>query len=73
MDNCIIHLELNHCPKSGCNGPSVTNVGVFKNERHARRFMRNDKGFRKIIKAYNSFRIKKSILPIAIWAVPGGK
>ena len=35
--------------------------------------MRNDKGFRKIIKAYNSFRIKKSILPIAIWAVPGDR
>ncbi len=70
MDNCIIHLELNHCPKSGCNGPSVTNVGVFKNERHAKRFMRTDKDFRKIFKASN---IKKSILPIAIWAVPGDK
>ena len=70
MDNCIIQLELNHCPKSGGNGPSITNVGVFKNERHAKRFMRNDKGFRKIFKAPN---IKKSILPIAIWAVPGDK
>ena len=70
MDNCIIQLELNHCPKSGCNGPSITNVGVFKNERHAKRFMRNDKDFRKIFKAPN---IKKSILPIAIWAVPGDK
>ena len=32
--------------------------------------MRNDKGFRKIFKAPN---IKKNILPIAIWAVPGDK
>ncbi len=32
--------------------------------------MRNDKDFRKIFKAPN---IKKSILPIAIWAVPGDK
>ena len=70
MDNCIIQLELNHCPKSGCNGPSITNVGVFKNERHAKRFMRNDKDFRKLFKAYN---VKKSILPIAIWAVPGDR
>lgn len=73
MDNCIIQLEVDHCAESGCSGPSVTNVGGFKNKTHARRFMRNDKGFRKIIKAYNSFRIKKSILPIAIWAVPGDK
>ena len=73
MNNCIIQLEADHCFKDGCGGPSVTNIGVFKNKTHARRFMRNDKGFRKIIKAYNSFRIKKSILPIAIWAVPGDK
>ena len=70
MDNCIIQLEVDHCAKSGCSGPSVTNVGVFKDERHAKRFMRNDKDFRKIFKASN---IKKNILPIAIWAVPGGK
>ena len=70
MDNCIIQLEVDHCAKSGCSGPSVTNVGVFKNKTHAKRFMRNDKDFRKIFKAPN---IKKNILPIAIWAVPGGK
>ena len=70
MNNCIIQLEIDHCAKSGCNGPSVTNVGVFKNKTHAKRFMRNDKGFRKIFKAPN---IKKSILPIAILAVPGDK
>jgi hypothetical protein len=70
MDNCIIQLEVDHCAKSGCGGPSVTNVGVFKNEKHAKRFMRTDKDFRKIFKASN---IKKSILPIAIWAVLGGK
>ena len=70
MDNCIIQLEVDHCAKSGCSGPSVTNVGVFKDERHAKRFMRNDKDFRKIFKAPN---IKKNILPIAIWAAPGGK
>ena len=46
MDNCIIQLEVDHCAKSGCGGPSVTNVCVFKNKTHARRFMRNDKGFR---------------------------
>ena len=73
MNNCIIQLEVDHCPENGCSGPSVTNVGVFKNKTHARRFMRNDKSFRKIIKDYNSFRIKKSILPIAIWAVPGDR
>lgn len=70
MDNCIIQLEVDHCAKSGCSGPSVTNVGVFKNKSHAKKFMRNDKDFRKIFKASN---IKKNILPIAIWAVPGGK
>ena len=70
MDNCIIQLEVDHCAKSGCSGPSVTNVGVFKDERHAKRFMRNDKDFRKIFKAPN---IKKNILPIAIWAVPGDR
>ncbi len=70
MNNCIIQLELDHCAKSGCNGPSVTNVGVFKNKTHAKKFMRNDKDFRKIFKAPN---IKKNILPIAIWAVPGDK
>ena len=70
MDNCIIQLEVDHCAKSGCSGPSVTNVGVFKDERHAKRFMRNDKDFRKIFKASN---IKKNILPIAIWAIPGAK
>ena len=70
MDNCIIQLEVDHCPESGCSGPSVTNVGVFKNKTHAKKFMRNDKGFRKIFKASN---IKKNILPIAIWAVPGGR
>ena len=46
MNNCIIQLEVDHCPENGCSGPSVTNVGVFKNKTHARRFMRNDKGFR---------------------------
>ena len=70
MDNCIIQLEVDHCPESGCSGPSVTNVGVFKNKTHAKKFMRNDKGFRKIFKAPS---IKKNILPIAIWAVPGDK
>ena len=70
MDNCIIQLEVDHCAKSGCGGPSVTNVGVFKNKTHAKKFMRKDKDFRKIFKASN---IKKNILPIAIWAVPGGK
>jgi len=70
MDNCIIQLEVDHCAKSGCGGPSVTNVGVFKNKAHAKRFMRTDKDFRKIFKASN---VKKSILPIAIWAVPGDK
>ena len=30
MNNCIIQLEVDHCPESGCSGPSVTNVGVFK-------------------------------------------
>jgi hypothetical protein len=70
MDNCIIQLEVDHCAKSGCGGPSITNVGVFKNKTHAKKFMRNDKSFRKIFKAPN---IKKSILPIAIWAVPGDK
>jgi len=70
MNNCIIQLEVDHCAKSGCSGPSITNVGVFKNKAHAKRFMRNDKGFRKIFKASN---IKKNILPIAIWAVPGDK
>ena len=70
MNNCIIQLEVDHCPESGCSGPSVTNVGVFKNKTHAKKFMRNDKGFRKIFKASN---IKKNILPIAIWAVPGGR
>ena len=70
MNNCIIQLEIDHCAKSGCNGPRVPNVGVCKNKPHAKRFMRNDKGFRKIFKAPN---IKKSILPIAIWAVPGDK
>ena len=30
MDNCIIQLEVNHCPKSGCSGPSVTNVESLK-------------------------------------------
>ena len=70
MNNCIIQLELDHCPESGCSGPSVTNVGVFKNKTHAKKFMRNDKDFRKIFKAPN---IKKNILPIAIWAVPGDK
>ena len=70
MNNCIIQLEIDHCDTKGCGGPSVTNVGVFKNERHAKRFMRTDKNFRKIFKASN---IKKSILPIAIWAVLGGK
>ena len=73
MNNCIIQLELDHCPESGCSGPRVTNVGVFKNKTHARRFIRTDKGFKKLIKAYNSFRIKKNILPIAIWAVPGDR
>ena len=73
MDNCIIQLEVDHCGTRGCDGPSVTNVGVFKNKTHAKRFMRNDKDFRKLIKTYNSFSIKKNILPIAIWAVPGGK
>ena len=73
MNNCIIQLEVDHCPESGCSGPSVTNVGVFKNKTHARRFIRTDKGFKKLIKAYNSFRIKKNILPIAIWAVPGDR
>ena len=73
MDNCIIQLEVDHCQESGCSGPSVTNVGVFKNRTHARRFIRTDKGFKKLIKAYNSFRIKKNILPIAIWAVPGDR
>ena len=70
MDNCIIQLEVDYCAESGCGGPSVTNVGVFKNKTHAKKFMRNDKDFRKIFKAPN---IKKNILPIAIWAVPGGK
>ena len=70
MNNCIIQLEVDHCPESGCSGPSVTNVGVFKNKTHAKKFMRNDKDFRKIFKAPN---IKKNILPIAIWAVPGDK
>ena len=70
MDNCIIQLEVDHCGTRGCDGPSVTNVGVFKNKTHAKRFMRNDKDFRKIFKAPN---IKKNILPIAIWAVPGGR
>ena len=70
MNNCIIQLEVDHCPESGCSGPSVTNVGVFKNKTHAKKFKRNDKGFRKIFKAPN---IKKNILPIAIWAVPGDK
>ena len=70
MNNCIIQLEVDHSPESGCSGPSVTNVGVFKNKTHAKIFMRNDKGFRKIFKAPN---IKKNILPIAIWAVPGGR
>ena len=70
MDNCIIQLEVDHCDTKGCSGPSVTNVGVFKNKRHAKRFMRSNKDFRKIFKAPN---IKKNILPIAIWAVPGGK
>ena len=70
MNNCIIQLEVDHCPESGCSGPSVTNVGVFKNKTHAKKFMCNDKGFRKIFKAPN---IKKNILPIAIWAVPGDK
>ena len=37
MNNCIIQLEIDHCAKSGCNGPSVTNVGVFKNKTHAKR------------------------------------
>ena len=50
MNNCIIQLEVDHCAKSGCGGPSVTNVGVFKNKRHAKRFMRSDKDFRKIFK-----------------------
>ena len=53
MDNCIIQLEVDHCGTRGCDGPSVTNVGVFKNKTHAKRFMRNDKGFRKIFKAPN--------------------
>ena len=70
MDNCIIQLEVDHCAKSGCGGPSVTNVGVFKNKTHAKKFMHNDKDFRKIFKASN---IKKNILPIAIWAIPGAK
>ena len=70
MDNSIIQLEVDHCGTRGCDGPSVTNVGVFKNKTHAKRFMRNDKDFRKIFKAPN---IKKNILPIAIWAVPGGR
>ena len=70
MDNCIIQLEVDHFPESGCSGPSVTNVGVFKNKTHAKKFMRNDKSFRKIFKAPN---IKKNILPKAIWAVPGDK
>ena len=70
MDNWIIQLEVDHCGTRGCDGPSVTNVGVFKNKTHAKRFMRNDKDFRKIFKAPN---IKKNILPIAIWAVPGGR
>ena len=73
MDNCIIQLEVDYCPTSGCGGPSITNVGVFKNKTHAKRFIRTDKGFKKLIKAYNSFRIKKNILPIAIWAIPGGR
>ena len=70
MNNCIIQLEVDHCVRSGCGGPSVTNVGVFKNKRHAKRFMRSNKDFRKIFKTPN---IKKNILPIAIWTVPGGK
>ena len=35
MNNCIIQLEVDHCPENGCSGPSVTNVGVFKNKTHA--------------------------------------
>ena len=73
MDNCIIQLEVDHCGTRDCGGPSITNVGVFKNKSHAQRFIRTDKGFKKLIKAYNSFSIKRSILPIAIWAVPGGR
>ena len=57
MNNCIIQLELDHCAKSGCGGPSVTNVGVCKNKTHAKKFMRNDKGFRKIFKAPNIKKI----------------
>ena len=38
-------------------------IGVFKNERRAKKSMRNDKDFRKIFKASN---IKKSILPISL-------
>ena len=70
MDNCIIQLEVNHCPKSGCSGPSVTNVGVFKNEDHAIRFMPTDKD---VIKIYKASNVKKNILPIALWALPGSK
>ena len=70
MDNCIIQLEVDHCSKSSCGGPSVTNVGVFKNESHAKRFMSKDKTFKKYFGIRN---IKKRVLPIAIWAVPGDK
>ena len=30
MNNCIIQLEVDHCPESGCSGPSVTNVVCLK-------------------------------------------
>ena len=32
---CIIQLEMKHCEVGGCQGPSYTNIGVFKNKKQA--------------------------------------
>ena len=43
MDMCIIQLEMKHCEVGGCQGPSYTNIGVFKNKTQAKQFMKKDK------------------------------
>ena len=46
MDMCIIQLEMKHCEVGGCQGPSYTNIGVFKNKKQAKQFMKKDKVFK---------------------------
>ena len=67
MDMCIIQLEMKHCEVGGCQGPSYTNIGVFKNKKQAKQFMKKDKLFKKY---FGSQNINQSLWPIAIWNAP---